>query len=313
MCGKKRVKRGARWRAALSLSAVAILSLSEMRCAVRTSTPGAGNRPPEPPSRVLRRYPAPEASQAVAVDAGHFYAIGNAAIGKYEKATGRRIAGWQEQTGGHIAHLNSGIVVGRELYCAHSNYPELPMESSIEVFDTARMTHARTIPLPAGRGSATWIERAENGWWVTFAHYAGKGGEPGKGPEATTLVRFDAQWRPERAWSYPASVVSRWDSMSSSGGVLAGPRRFLTTGHHATELYVLDAPESGSELQLHAIVPIESEGQGIAFDRDAQRLYSIQRRTREVLVSRLKISRHRTRADAPPAGGHFVPHDPSPR
>ena len=238
-------------------------------------------------ARILRRYPAPEANQAVAVDARHFYAIGSAAIGKYEKATGRRVAVWQDKNGGRVQHLNSGTVVGGKLYCAHSNYPQTPMVSSIEVFDTRRLTHLRTIPLPRGRGSATWIDRVNDTWWITFAHYAGKGGEPGKGPAATTLVRFSEKWRPQRMWSYPAAVVSRWDGMSSSGGVWAGGGRFYTTGHHAAELYVLDVPESARESTLREIVAIESEGQGIALDRDEHLLYSIQRRTREVLVSRL--------------------------
>lgn len=101
------------------------------------------------------------------------------------------------------------------------------------------------------------------------------------------LVRFDRGWRPQRAWSFPPAVVSRWEGMSSSGGTWAGKRRLYTTGHHAPELYVLDLPLSGRELTLRAIIPIESEGQGIALDRAEGRLYSIQRRTREVLVSEL--------------------------
>jgi len=39
----------------------------------------------------LRRFKAAEARQAVAVDAHHFYAIDNRAIGKYDKRTGERI------------------------------------------------------------------------------------------------------------------------------------------------------------------------------------------------------------------------------
>ena len=238
-------------------------------------------------ARILRRYPAPEANQAVAVDARHFYAIGSAAIGKYEKATGRRVAVWQDKNGGRVQHLNSGTVVGGKLYCAHSNYPETPMVSSIEIYDTSRLTHERSIPLPAGRGSATWIDWMDSAWWVTFAHYAGTGGEPGKGPASTTLVRFSARWRPQRSWSYPAGVVARWDGMSSSGGVWLDRGRLLTTGHHAPELYILEAPPNGRELLLREIVGLESEGQGIAFDRTERLLYSIQRRTREVLVSQL--------------------------
>jgi hypothetical protein len=237
--------------------------------------------------RVIQRFPTVEATQAVAVDRKFFYAIGNAAIGKYDKESGRRIAGWEEVPEGPVAHLNSGSVFGGELYCAQSNYPDTPMVSSIEVFDTERMIHVRTMPLPSGLGSATWVERKDENWWVTFAHYAGRGGEPGKGPEHTRLVRFDADWRPRGAWSFPPAIVSRWDGMSSSGGVWIDERRLYTTGHHAPEIYVLELPASGGELRLREILVFESEGQGIAFDRAARHLYSIQRRTREVLVTLL--------------------------
>jgi len=261
----------------VSVSAVIILSAT---AACREQKPGRA-------AQVVRRYAAAEANQAVAVDRQHFYAIDNAAIGKYDKTTGRRIAGWTADPLGTVAHLNSGIVSEDLLYCAHSNYPETPMVSSIEVFDLERMTHVRSLPLPQGLGSATWVDQAEGAWWVTFAQYAGKGGEPGKGPEATTLVRFDRDWRQQNAWFFPRAVVSRWDGMSSSGGAWAGGGRLYITGHHAPELYVLQLPESGRELALREIISIESEGQGIAFDRTAGLLYSIQRRSREVLASKL--------------------------
>ena len=239
---------------------------------------------------VVRRFPAAEATQAVAVDTGFFYAIGSAAIGKYDKQTGRRIAGWEGKPGGPVAHLNSGIVSGNEMYCAHSNYPETPMISSIEIFDTTSMRHLRSIPLPSDFGSATWVERTGNEWWVAFAHYAGRGGVPGKGPEHTRLVRFDRSWKPVSQWSFPAAVVERWDGMSSSGGAWIVPgRRLVTTGHHARELYVLDVPDTGTELGLVRRIEMDSEGQGIALDRTERTfLYSIQRRSREVIVSALQ-------------------------
>ncbi|MGB2717378.1 MAG: hypothetical protein WBC51_24560 [Vicinamibacterales bacterium] len=237
--------------------------------------------------RVIQRFQTTEATQAVAVDATFFYAIGNARIGKYDRRTGQRVAVWAEVRNGPVAHLNSGIVAGAELYCAHSNYPDTPMVSSIEVFDTTRMTHVRSLPLPSGMGSATWVERKNDEWWVTFAHYAGRGGETGKGPEHTRLIRFDNAWRQRGAWAFPAAVVARWDGMSSSGGVWVDDRRLYTTGHHAREIYVLETPTSGSELILREVLPFDSEGQGIAFDRASRLLYSIQRRTREVLASRI--------------------------
>jgi hypothetical protein len=236
---------------------------------------------------VVRRYAAPEANQAVAVDSRFFYAIDNRAIGKYDKSSGVRAARWNGDTHGRIAHLNSGVVVDGLLYCAHSNYPDTPMVSSVEVFETNGLTHMRSVSLPEGRGSATWVDRGDNSWWVTFAHYAGRGGEPGKGPEATNLVRFNDEWTPQESWVFPAAVVSRWQGMSSSGGVWVEQRRFYTTGHDAPEIYLLELTPDGHELTLREIIAVESHGQGIALDRAAGLLYSIERRSREVLASSL--------------------------
>jgi hypothetical protein len=259
---------------AITRSTLLLLVFALSACASRQS------------AEVVRRFHAAEANQGVAVDASFFYAIGDAAIGKYDKRSGERVSGWKDTTG-QITHLNGGMILGDQLYCAHSNYPETPMVSSLEVFETERMTHVRSIALPPGVGSATWVDRTNDDWWVTFANYAGKGGEPGKGPEQTMLVRFDREWQRRESWTFPATVVSRWDGMSSSGGTWVPGKGLYTTGHHARELYVLDLPESGHELLLKRIVPFESAGQGIAVDRSDGLLYSIQRSSREVIVSKL--------------------------
>jgi len=243
-------------------------------------------------ARVLRRFHASEASQAVAVDARYFYAIDDAAIGKYAKTGGNRVGGWAAKPGESINHLNSGVVIGGELLCANSNYPETPMVSSVEVFDTDRMVHLRSILLPSGIGSATWLDYTDGSWWVTFANYSGKGGEPGKGSDATRLARMTDDWRPRELWAFPPAVVRRWGSMSSSGGTVAAGRVFYTTGHDAPEIYVVEVPAAASELRLRRIIRVESEGQGIALDRDEGYLYSIQRRTREVIVSALPDETH---------------------
>lgn len=245
-------------------------------------------QPSSAAATVVRRYQAPEARQAVAVDATHFYAIANAWIAKYEKESGRRVAEWKGPADGPIRHLNSGIIVDGRLYCAHSNYPETPMVSSIEIFDTATLQHVGSHSFGFGHGSATWVERRDGSWWVAFAHYAGKGGEPGKGPERTVLVRYDSEWREQESWAFPKALIERWDGMSSSGGVWSADGRLYTTGHHARELYVLKLPSAGAVLVLERIVPMESEGQGIAIDRGTGLLWSIQRKTGEVLVSTLR-------------------------
>jgi hypothetical protein len=88
----------------------------------------------------LRRLPAAEANQGVAVDADHYYAISDAALGKYRKSDGALVARWVAPADSGIRHLNAGVVVAGRLYCAHSNFPFKPDESSVEVFDVATLT-----------------------------------------------------------------------------------------------------------------------------------------------------------------------------
>src|SRR4051812_31682762 len=80
-----------------------------------------------------RRFPAPEANQGVAVDARHFYAITNHALGKYDKTTGERLLSWDGGKNGPLKHLNAGVVLDGKLFCAHSNFPEMPEQSSVEI------------------------------------------------------------------------------------------------------------------------------------------------------------------------------------
>ena len=235
---------------------------------------------------VVERWRTEEAEQGVAVDATAFYAIDDAAIGKYDKTTGRRIAKWTAPPASHFVHLNSGVVVGRELLCAHSNYPAVPMHSTIEIFDRETLQHLRTHDLGSSRGSATWIDFHDGSWWVAFAHYSGPGGEPGKESDQTTLRRFDEEWRERGSWRFPPEVIAAWRGRSSSGGTWRG-NRLYTTGHSEPRLYVLEVPKSGSVLRLVSTIAVETAGQGVALDPTADLLYSIQRATREVLVSRL--------------------------
>ncbi|MFB6097537.1 MAG: hypothetical protein ABEK84_00165, partial [Salinibacter sp.] len=85
------------------------------------------------------QFSAPEAFQAVAVDDEYVYAIDSHAIGKYDKTTGKRVDRWTAAEEGPIHHLNSGVVIDDTLYCAHSNFPEVPMVSSIELWDVETM------------------------------------------------------------------------------------------------------------------------------------------------------------------------------
>src|SRR5436190_19997547 len=88
-----------------------------------------------------RRMPAPEAGQGAVSDGEFLYAINNHTVAKYRPATGERVALWEGGADGAIVHLNAGIVFEGKLYCAHSNYPGVPMLSSVEIFDLATLKH----------------------------------------------------------------------------------------------------------------------------------------------------------------------------
>ena len=69
-------------------------------------------------SQELRRYSAPEATQGVAVDARHFYAVANSRIAKYDKKTGLKLAEWQGDRR-QVPHINSCAVLEGRLVCAN--------------------------------------------------------------------------------------------------------------------------------------------------------------------------------------------------
>jgi len=236
----------------------------------------------------LRRFKAAEARQAVAVDAHHFYAIGNRAIGKYDKRTGERVGGYLEPDGGGIHHLNSGIVLDGRLYCANSNYPGVPMLSSIEIFDTETLEHIGSHSFGMLPGSATWIDRREGLWWVAFGNYEGRGGIPGRGTRWTGIAIYDDQWRRVGGYGFPAEVLERFGTRSNSGAAFGPDGILYATGHNEPELYALRVPTSGAALEFVEILPAAAEGQGIAWDPSNPRvLYTVMRSTREVVVSRL--------------------------
>ncbi len=237
----------------------------------------------------VRRLPAPEAHQAVAVDAASFYAIGNHVIARYDKRTGRRMGGWECQRAKPLIHLNSGIVREGVLYCAHSNYPAVPMISSIETWDARTLRHTGSHSFGIEAGSATWVEFRGERRYVNFAHYGSRAGEPNRDPRWTTLVEYDAGWRRLQGWVYPEEVLAKLGSYSISGGAFGPAGDLFCTGHDEPELYVLGFPEGGSTLVLKEIVPAPLAGQGIAFDpEEPGMLWGIDRAARQVVAMRLR-------------------------
>ncbi len=238
--------------------------------------------------KIIRQFRAEEANQGVAVDEYFFYAIGTKEIGKYDKFTGERVAHWEASNDQPIIHLDSGVIVGNCLYCAHSNYPNLPMVSSIEIWDTNTLEHIGNHSFGISEGSCTWVDRYDRYWWVCFAHYNEKGGYPEKDNRWTVLVKYDDSWRKIESWTFPPEVLSRFAPYSCSGGSWGSDGLLYCTGHDRKELYVLRLPKMGSVLKLVKILPIQTPGQGIAWDRSEENiLFSIHRKNKTVVVSRL--------------------------
>ncbi len=240
----------------------------------------------------LPRFSAQEAHQGVAVDEKHVYAIASRAIGKYDKYTGAILKRWEASEEEPLIHLDSGVVVDGKLYCAHSNFPGLPMTSSVEVWDCETMRHVGSHSFGIAWGSCTWIDRHDKHWWGVFAHYQSgqNGGHPGRDNSWTVLLKFDDTWRPLESWVFPSEIVERFERHSCSGGSWGADGLLYCTGHDAPEVYVMRLPKAGSILESVDVLPFRNHGQGIAFDRSVpRRLYGIVRQEKLVVSEELPL------------------------
>jgi len=240
----------------------------------------------------LRRFKAPEAGQGVAVDRDFFYAINNHTIGKYRKSSGERVALWEGGANGEIIHLNAGIILNGQLYTVHSNYPGVPMLSSLEIFDPVALKHASSHSFGRMDGSFTWLDRRDNRWIACFVHYGNKGAEPNRDAAWTQIIAFDDEWRRTAGWALPPDLIARFGGRgySASGGAFGPDGHLYLTGHDNTELYVVDFPKAGSVLKWIATIPIPAEGQAFCWDPENRGvLYLVLKRTKEVIVGRVKM------------------------
>ncbi|MGH8701214.1 MAG: hypothetical protein ACREVR_08610 [Burkholderiales bacterium] len=218
----------------------------------------------------IGEFTVPEANQGVGVDGRHFYAVDNYVIGKYDKKTGKLVKKWQGDKKGPILHLDSAMLMDGKLYAAHSNYPQWPMTSSLEIFDAETMEHIDTHSFGIQWGSLTWADWHDGHWWLTFANYDRLLG-PGKTPYGhkanTIMVKFTKDFRSVQSWTLPKAILDRFEDMSNSGGSW-GPDSYLyLTGHDPAELYRMRLPKAGSVLELVDVIPMNIRGQGIAWDR----------------------------------------------
>lgn len=236
----------------------------------------------------LMRFDAKEARQGIAVDEQFIYVIGTSEIGKYDKEDGNFIKSWVGEENGPIIHLDSGVIIDNKLYCAHSNYPGIPMTSSIEIWDAETLEHIESHSFGINWGSCTWVDYYDGYWWASFAQYEKWKHETGKGSEWTILVKFDLDWQELGSWVFPEEVIQRFRPMSNSGGSWGPDGLIYCTGHDNPELYGMQIPKTGSILELIKTVPIDNTGQGIAWDRSKPGvIYAISKKDRQVRAFKL--------------------------
>jgi hypothetical protein len=229
--------------------------------------------------------------QGIAVDKDFFFVITNNSVIKYRKKGGDFIGIWDgKKEGIFLKHLNSGIVIDGKLYCAHSNFPDSPMASSIEIFDTKTMKHIGSHSFGIVGGSATWIDEKDGYWWVTFANYNGKHSSEGRDNRWTKLVKFAKDWKAVESWVYPKNVLDSFAPYSSSGGPWSHKGYLYTSGHDRKEIYVMKIPASGYTLQYLRTISIINNGQGMAIDRsnkEEEILFAVSREDNSIIVEKL--------------------------
>ena len=274
----------------LEYAALAVPTLTLSGSGAKAASSAELTSPASLTATELRRWPVPEANQAAAVDASYFYGIGNRTVVKHRKSDGVRVAEWRDDADGAIVHFNAGYVANNRLVLAHSNFPQLPMASSLETFDTATMQPVATHSFGIRLGSLTWAVRHLGFWWACFANYNDQGTTPGFDQRWTYLGQFDDAWQMRQSWLFPQEVVATWGASSSSGGAWGEDGLLYVTGHDAPELYVLRLPKQGVVLDYVTKIAVPFEGQGWAWDTSARGeriIYGISRQRREVVVAQI--------------------------
>lgn len=262
---------------------LAVLSLAA------TSPSATSPSAPSLSAEEVRRLPAAEARQGVVAAADAVYAIGNREIGRYAKADGKLLARFAGDAG-HFPHMNSCIVHRRELVCAASSFPAVPMWSRVERFDARTLAHLGSREIADAPGSLTWLDWHGGAWWAAFANYDGRGGTPGRDHRETVVVRYDRAFHEIARWHFPNSILDRFAPMSASGGAWGPDGLLYVSGHDRPELYAMRAPAGGGVLELVATIAMPTNGQAIGWDpKDRRILWSITRQGSELVASRIPV------------------------
>ena len=236
----------------------------------------------------IGRWRVIEANQAAAADRDHFFGIGNHVLVKHRKDTGERVAEWVAPRGGPVVHFNSGYVDDGRLVLAHSNFPQLPMASSLEIHDAATLAPLSSHSFGIRLGSLTWATRHRGYWWACFANYNDSGTTPGFDQRWSYFGQFDKRWQLLQSWLFPPQVIATWGVSSCSGGDWGDDGLLYTTGHDAPEMHVLRLPRQGVTLDYVTTIDVPFEGQGWAWDRSnrrQRRVFGISRRQSEIVAA----------------------------
>ena len=206
-----------------------------------------------------QRITSPHATQAAVADGEHLYAISNTTFATYDRVTGELLA---TASAAGTEHLNSGFLHDGLIYAAHSNYPQMPHESDIRVFDPEANTLRVHHVFPDPPGSLVWCVRHNDHWWCCFAWYGADNAD-------TVLIEYadNAFTKEKRRYVFPEEVVSDFDGMSASGGIWDGDT-LLASHHHFPVLYRLRLPNDpeATTLELVETLTCPFPGQGIAAD-----------------------------------------------
>jgi hypothetical protein len=223
---------------------------------------------------LLALVPAPEATQAAAADEHFLYAVSSTTIAKYDRLTFQRVA----ESAPKAHHLNSAYFHEGRLYCAHSNYPELPEKSELMSLDVATMHLSLAHDFGNYGGSLTWAVRHDGHWWANFARYDQNVAE-------TFLAEFDNQWHELRRFTYPRELLSQLGAKYSlSGGLFRGDV-LLVSGHNDPIIFRLRVPRNGAIMEMVDAQVVPFYGQGFAVDPVTKGLIGVIRRDHHIVLA----------------------------
>jgi len=214
-----------------------------------------------------RVYTVPESAIAVAVDNSHFYAICAGSVSKYNRKSGKKLAGqafsFKDLQGGKI--VNGDLVLFR------------PKE--LIWTDPQTLEPVDTMDLSFIKGKIVWIDWILNNWWVC---------ETGKHAKDTKIYCFDGEWNPLGFWTLPKAMIADIRDLEVNGGAIFGEYICITAGD-SHELYILDIPADTVAANLLRKVQMCFDGHGFSFERGKGVIYVWGLRTDEGTIVRCTV------------------------